>query len=96
MPSSPEESLEKVWLVNIFVLTALMEYIQIFQQVEEESERRAQEESTVASKPPLKDANLVKLDTLRVKERRRGSISISHFGQARAMFLPWVFHLIVS
>ncbi|TEB38079.1 hypothetical protein FA13DRAFT_1785913 [Coprinellus micaceus] len=49
----------------------------IFLQVEEESERRAEQERMRAARQALVDTDTLK----RVKERRRGSISISRLGQ---------------
>ncbi|RDB25166.1 hypothetical protein Hypma_007981 [Hypsizygus marmoreus] len=53
----------------------------IFQKVEEESERRAQEEIANQRTEAALTENAASSATVRVKNRRRGSISITRFGQ---------------
>lgn len=56
---------------------------QIFQQVEEESERRAQQDAANQITDPSELYKSEALTATRPKNRRRGSISITRFGQVR-------------
>lgn len=81
------DPLEKVGLLLIFELPVLTRDSQIFQQVEAQNERRAQQEAveseasdTFAPRPGTGIPRVESSENMR-KGRRRGSISITRFGQ---------------
>lgn len=75
---------------QLTLLPDLYQSKQIFQRVEEESERRAQAEHAERSDPTQNVLTMISpaaAATLRVpRERRRGSVTVSRFGQVSALF----------
>jgi len=71
----------KGWLVyKMLLISQHLQVAQIFQRVEEESERRAQQE-TITTRIESTDNESKPGTNLKTKEWRRGSISISRLGQ---------------